>query len=1299
MSKYFDKKFVQDISGTEKFLPNIDDDTVKLIFSNIISGNTTYLFDRITPDINLNFTDENNNSVVHVLLKADSKLITEETKIHLLKFFIEHNAPLNTYNNEKLTPLHIAILNSEYKIVEFLVDQKVNINAPTNNNLNPLFLALKNNIGVCPDLILPKELNKDEKKDDNELRNKIGEEILNFFKTNPNNYLQHIETIFKDFVNGKNYDYQNINNIVAKYKSALTKSENSSQNIHNIYGLESNVNTIKDEFKNINKKLDESFNFTDYNITSDMSKVVNNITKLDNEVKKMYIDKHNRLKSLKTTLISYISSYFENFLFKLLLLSKIKTTEAGDKYKVYYSAKNGNQYDINIYTYDYANNTITNKIVFHFNNLNNNNNNNNNLENIFNNYIQAFYGANIKISNYFKKYIDNLKILFKLNTFLNQIDINSFNWRDSYKFILLNYLKICILINYIITIKINYEEIFVFKNVGTQDENERINFLILDFQNLPNIIPGIALPFVVPTITDVINAAAAANVDPVFNAATLGANLPVAGAGVAADSQNIINIFLLAININNNPNILYFFNQYYNPIPINITLKDIKEFNLENDKKCDSSTLITSLNEINTLKYTLQFMNVIEAGVVPIHNITKYKFFNTLISSNNENIQYFPISYNAGSGPIVVLGAAVGGVIPNHPVFPINGNNQIQAIDDILTQPLPSTHINEFNHNSIKNKAFKLFREVNPPPPPPPNQTSEITKMNEIQSYKDGTNYIQRDDNCILLTVDSEPITILKKIIIQKIIGNNTGMGEGNINPTNVNLQTIMAKYNPSLLNQDEFKSIIISVINDFIDEYIDSAKYNYGKLILADYFNDPKYTISFNMFDTNNLKNIIKIITSADYRNKKGNFINETYKIGDQIYNYNYNSNDEKLLCYNNNVEIIKKLLENSQTNYYDTDKYGNTVLHSLVEVENYKFFEAIYFEENVFEKVPTKIAKFKNKKNKYNKTPLELINYKINKNNINFYYLHNNTHFENKLLYSTIFSSDLFTKLKNTNEINGLIPKQIDNIFNHIFIIFNLKNTSTDIFNNQWNNYNNGKLYNNLFKFSKDPKWKIRDTSDNKLEIKKELYNFIQQKHNPEKKISKNKYFERFWNTIVHVITLHFSTVFYDMIYDLFENNKDKLVANDNPTSTSASATSSTVYVPSQLNLILKDFRESVFSFSNTYSNETHDTSNKIIAGRNLAQEIVLNLYKHKYSSEIKDDKKLSDLNTILKLKLNKIEILNSTERNISFNQQIEKILLILNAYFETFNKKLVIFLTNYIKFIELQYNLQQIRDALTL
>ena len=448
---------------------------------------------------------------------------------------------------------------------------------------------------------------------------------------------------------------------------------------------------------------------------------------------------------------------------------------------------------------------------------------------------------------------------------------------------------------------------------------------------------------------------------------------------------------------------------------------------------------------------------------------------------------------------------------------------------------------------------------------------------------------------------------------------------------------------------------------NDYINEYIDSAKSNYKKQLLINIFNDPKYTKDYEVFDVNNIKKILAQYDAKDYRKNKRNFIDESSKKIKLYYNYNYNSYNEKLLCYNSNVKIINLLLENPRTNYYDIDKDGNNILHYLIRIENSRFFNTVYDKNKI------KIKKFINSKNRFNKSPIDIIKDKIKVNINNFYYVHNDKkEIETKLQFSLTFSNNLYIKLQNENDVKKYIPNNIKNIYDDLFIIFNLKNPSKDIFLEIVNSLSgNEKIYRKLFEFNKDlnNKWNSRDTSDSDLNIKEDLYDSILQKYSSNKKLSENEYYKRYYNTIVHVITLHFTSVFYDMINDFIQANKGSLVGS----------------------LDLTEFKNSLFNFDPEYKK------------RNLAQEIIINLYKKKYSSDIKEEKKLTELNTILNLKLNKIDILNSSNRTYEYEQQIEKILLVLNAYFNCFKDTLEIFLSSYVKFIELQYNLQQIRDSL--
>ena len=114
-------------------------------------------------------------------------------------------------------------------------------------------------------------------------------------------------------------------------------------------------------------------------------------------------------------------------------------------------------------------------------------------------------------------------------------------------------------------------------------------------------------------------------------------------------------------------------------------------------------------------------------------------------------------------------------------------------------------------------------------------------------------------------------------------------------------------------------------------------------------------------------------------------------------------------------------------------------------------------------------------------------------------------------------------------------------------------------------------------------------------------------------------------------------------------------------------------------------KELKDTIFNFDPTFKEP------------NLAQLIILNIYKIKYNEDIIENKSLSSLKEILKFKLTILNTIIIDDKMGELNENIEKIYDYMNIFFDTFNKKIILFLTNYVKFIELQYNLQQIKNLL--
>lgn len=254
MSKYLEKSTINYSNfsnpGTKSYMPTISEELKSFIFSNI-GSNYQILYDKITSDVKLTFTDSENNSVTHKLLMIDNKLITEKEKIELLKFFISRGAPINTYNKEKLTPLHIAIINGNFDIVKMLITYGANVNAETTNKMLPIHLALKSKIEACEELVIPKEFFKDDRKDKNELAIAVIKRIKECFDPK---WIDIFNAFFvtcdvKVPVNERIAEIQNniqsnsgeVNSMILKEINSLI--ENYKRGLHDIYGDNDQIDT------------------------------------------------------------------------------------------------------------------------------------------------------------------------------------------------------------------------------------------------------------------------------------------------------------------------------------------------------------------------------------------------------------------------------------------------------------------------------------------------------------------------------------------------------------------------------------------------------------------------------------------------------------------------------------------------------------------------------------------------------------------------------------------------------------------------------------------------------------------------------------------------------------------------------------------------------------------------------------------------------------------------------------------------------------------------------------------------
>ena len=1166
MSKYLDKNIGKGYSniGNKVILPNISEDLKNKIFSNINSVSFPLLYDLITPDIKLTFFDKDNNSVSHALLNVSNKTIPEDTKLKLLKFFIKRGAPINTYNKNKMTPLHLAIENSHHLIVDFLLKNGANPNAETINNLTALQLALNATVVGCKTDIIPKEFYPNVKENKNELT----KEVTNFFidKYNIGNN-PFINKVFEDYKESFKYFDENkelLDNIKIEVlkllKSDMADNELNSELIEKKKGF---IKDIAEKLLIDNDSINDNIiSNVDINAlrTAYEAEKVNEIISINSVIELTYKNKLQELIKYKNDFLEYKSYFHKVFRSKLYFLSK------------------------NMVTYNSPGAAPTNG-VFNY---------------VYNYYPvpTEFFSINLQLVNFSPDYreLDNLdfdnkevnKIIRKYkgdylqlenlnNDFFRILDTNLFdispaNIGLSYKFILLNYIKICYMLSKMRKLTNKYNNYSFFDSLKNT------------FKKFRYINPAF-IPIYIPIINNII----------------------------LANQYNVTDDYIEK-----------FINDFL--ISSNLSVPDEYDSSNLQAKYYDINEMIKLINERNKISYF-------------------FRFLDTQILKGNANQQFYSNYFNLAI-PNAIINESNSTIDLNNKDIKFFNNGLFTTLNGI-----PFVSVSDIYPCEDRNNNPSLFNN---------NPDGNNLKIFDINPNKEGArvpfevsisnfNYFFRDGTNNIYTVDTGVINLIRHIIIKEL------MLEYQLNKANID--ALIQKYNESgiknMTDEEIFYDILKNISTKMVTELLNYYKYNYAKEILSDVLKDINSKIKID--DTNKLTFDITKLKGLDYRYTPNFFSNIPRE---RYYNFNYLSNDSTSLCYKNNYFIINYLLNDSTTNYNIRDMDNNTILHKLVDINNFELFNTIY-NNNI-----NKFEVFKTNVNINNKKPVDLVRENYNNNHNEFF------KDDKKLLFSERYSSFVVQQIKEINELFSSVPTKIDNLFDDIYIIFNLDKINIDIFSNLTTK--NEIKYNNLFGYDITNKLSFSNVKGPKIVniIIDDKYNkFIQDKYKIGEKfkyLSANEYYRRFWDTITHGLTLHFSNLYYNLIYDFFiKTNKNKLGITETE---------------------LTEFKNKIFNYDPNYENTK----------LNLAQTIVTHLFKVKYNENTNINKKYTYLTPLLKSFNSYINILDKNKEEI--NDHFDKVIDYMQKYFDVIKPKMDLFLNNYVKFIELQYNLQKIEKIIT-
>ena len=254
------------------FLAN--DDSKDKLFSLASLHNLSELENFITTNsISLNVKNDNNQTVMHVLLEAES-ITYENELLRCIKFLVERGAPVSSPDKSNLTPLFICIKKNYQLIFNYLLENGASLDINTYDNLTVLHVLSQpvhrtyDEKGIQN--ISPLKLPKIDSKEYENNYKLIADQIDALIRTDLN-FSTRIE-VFKKIAeqfyvhDNKTEDFNNVllkdrlgyENVQDKKKELFEKIQNNLDRFYNSEQIQDMEETkLNDKFNTIKKKLNE----------------------------------------------------------------------------------------------------------------------------------------------------------------------------------------------------------------------------------------------------------------------------------------------------------------------------------------------------------------------------------------------------------------------------------------------------------------------------------------------------------------------------------------------------------------------------------------------------------------------------------------------------------------------------------------------------------------------------------------------------------------------------------------------------------------------------------------------------------------------------------------------------------------------------------------------------------------------------------------------------------------------------------------------------------------------------------
>nr|QBK88898.1 MAG: ankyrin repeat protein [Mimivirus LCMiAC01] len=153
MSKYIPRKASYPMVHEKIHMPDksADENYIEKLFTIIQTGDYDKIAKFISEsNITLNVANKDGDTAIHIILNnINDDDVDEDIILNMVKYLAEHGAPIDEFNKDNQTPLHLASKHQLLSVAEYLLKKKADPNAIDNQSNTPLHYVSHGNVIKC----------------------------------------------------------------------------------------------------------------------------------------------------------------------------------------------------------------------------------------------------------------------------------------------------------------------------------------------------------------------------------------------------------------------------------------------------------------------------------------------------------------------------------------------------------------------------------------------------------------------------------------------------------------------------------------------------------------------------------------------------------------------------------------------------------------------------------------------------------------------------------------------------------------------------------------------------------------------------------------------------------------------------------------------------------------------------------------------------------------------------------------------------------------------------------------------